>query len=170
MRFRNVPNPNGDSSGNGRTTLLGRITRSRVFVAMDTGRPFDLPDLPDARPTLITDEGVDSVGPPLDSRERRAQAMGVVREEGSVNWKMEPEVPVPSMSDNLPPRREPVDGRRGGVDHVAIGAGVPSRTYDVTGANTSRDLNVTSPTATNVAQVLSELLTDLQNNGIIRKV
>jgi len=170
MRFRNVPNPSGASSGNGRTALLGRITRSRVFVAMDMGRPFVLPDLPDTRPTLITPEGVDSTGPSLDVRERRAQQAGQLREKGSVNWELEPEVPVPPMSDNLPPRREPVDARLGGVDRVAIGAGAPSRTYDVTGANISRDLNVTSPTAANVAQVLSELLTDLQSNDIVRRI
>jgi len=137
---------------------------------MDMGRPFALPDLPDARPSLILPEGVDAASPPLDARERRRQATGQLREEGSINWKLEPEVPVPPMSDNLPPRREPEDARAGGTDHLALAETPPPRTYDVTGANTSRDLNVTSPTAANVAQVLSELLTDLQNNEIVRRV
>lgn len=169
MRFRNVPPPAGQSAGNGRANLLGRQVRSRVFVPLDAGPLFRMPDLPDARPTLIVDgkldRGPDDLG---QMREERGEPLA----EGSraVEWDSNPLVPVPPMTDTLPPRREPQDARVGGVDHVAGSANPPTRTFDVTGSTNTRDLNVSSPTAANCAQVLSALLTDLQTQKLVRRV
>lgn len=166
MRFRNVPPPAGQSAGNGRANLLGRQVRSRVFVPLDAGPLFQMPDLPDARPTLVLDEKETRQLERLEEMQEGLAAVSV----GPVEWDSNPPVPVPPMTDTLPPRREPQDARVGGVDHVAGAATPPTRTFDVNGSTTSHDLNVSSPTVANCAQVLSALLTDLQTQELVRRV
>lgn len=168
MRFRNVKPRDDRQTGNSRTSLLGRSVRSRLFAAMDMGRPFNMPDLAYPDPANMPQ--------PQEREEKspgvRQNASGPWEEEvgKEVDWELQPERPVPPMTDVLPPRIEPRDDRVGGVDYIDPGLSPPVRTYDVTGTNTSRDLNVSSPTAANCARVLSELLTDLQRNDLLRRV
>ena len=165
MRFRNVKPRDGRATGNGRAPLLGRHVRSRLFVAMDLGRQFTMPDLPDRPHPLITPE--DDPSQPSQTRERGQFAD---RQQRDVSWKMDPPDPLPPILDTIVEARHPLDARAGGVDEVVGMRSVTPQNYTVTGTTVSTSLNVTSPTAANCAQVLSSLLAELQKRGTVRKI
>lgn len=157
MRFRNTPSQGNDFAGNKRPALLGRGVRSRLFVPMDNAKLFEPAPLGEKYPNLRTigDDG-QAVDTPVQPRN-----------EDVAEWDL-PE-PIPAMPDTRPPENFPMDVRVGGVDRPAASAITPASRYTVTGAAATRSLNVTVPTAANCAQVLSDLLTDLQARGIVTK-
>lgn len=158
MRYRNVQSQGNDFGGNKRPALLGRDVRSRLFVPMDNARLFEQAPLGDKYPTLrTTGESGESVDMPTQPRS-----------EDTVEWELPR--PIASMPDTRPPDNEPMDVRIGGKDRPDLAAARSRSTYTVTGTSTTRALNVTSPTAANVAQALNALLADLQVRGILTKV
>lgn len=160
MRFRNIPSKGNDFAGNKHPAFLGRHVRSRLFVEMDKGRLFRQVPLGDKYPNLRTigDKG-QVVDTPIQPRN-----------EDVAEWDADPIDPIPSMPDTRPPENFPMDVREGGVDRPAVGKIDPASRYTITGTTTTRSLNVSVPTAANVAQALSALLADLQARGIVTKV
>lgn len=158
MRFRNTESLGNAFGGNKRPALQGRDVRSRLFVPMDNAKLFEQAPLGDAYPTLRT---VGEDGEPVDTPTQP-------RNEDVAEWVLPR--PIPPMPDTRPPDNEPQDVRVGGKDRPDLSAGRSRKKYTVTGTTTTRALNVTSPTAANVAQAFSALLADLQERGIVTKV
>jgi len=153
MRFRNIK-PRSSVTGNVRTSLLGRDVRSRLFVPLDSGPLFAVPDLGE-KPNVLRVVGEDGKEEP-------------VIQPDPVQWELED--PVPALHDALPPIGSPVDVRPGGTDRPESLKIPPARRFTVTGSTTSHALNVTGATAANCAQVLSALIQDLQRRNLVTRV
>lgn len=166
MRYREVQTDKNLS--NRRTPMVNRDGRSHLFVAMEGGPLFAVPDLDSTPyiPMLIRpgDEAPAEGDDPIDARAGLSDQM--------VAPEKDPERgPVRTLpEDSVPPVRPPLDARVGSPDHAGTEGSVPPRRYDVTGTTTTRSLNVTSPTVANCARVLSAVLEDLQERGLLTRV
>jgi hypothetical protein len=149
MRYRNIePLSVRKGRGNLRTSAIGRETRVRLFEPSELAKPFE-PDMRRAvAPTLIVGDEV------------------FQHEDLPEEW--EQERPVPQMPDTLPVNVLAQDRRRGGSDE--FGAEGPSpvrRAYTSDDSTVSRELDVSSPSLVNLAQVLNALLTDMSRESVV---
>lgn len=149
MRYRNIePLSVRKGRGNLRTSAIGREIRVRLFSPSELALPFE-PDMRRAvAPTLI-------VGEETFQHE-------------SVQSEWEQDKPTRQMPDTLPVNELAQDHRRGGRNEFAVEGPSPvQRLYESDDSTVSRELDVASPTAANVAQVLNALLGDMSREFVV---
>lgn len=148
MRYRNIkPLSAREGRGNLRTSAIGRDTRTRLFAAIESARPFQ----PDLRRAVV---------PTLTIGEETYQHEDLPAEQ-------ELEKPTPQMPDILPVNVLAQDRRPGGRDeYLAEGASM-HRLYTADDTDMSRELDVASPSLSNLAEVLNALLTDMAHESVV---
>ena len=149
MRYRNIePLAVEKGRGNLRTSAVGRETRVRLFSPSELALPFE-PDMRRAvAPTLI-------VGEETFQHE-------------SVQSEWEQDKPTRQMPDTLPVNELAQDRRPGGRDEYAAGGPSPvRRVYASDDDTVSRELDVSSPSTANLAQVLNALLGDMSREFVV---
>lgn len=148
MRYRNIePLSVRKGRGNLRTSAIGRDTRTRLFSATESARPFE-PDLRRAvAPVLTVDD---------DTFEH---------EDLPEEWIADK--PVAQMPDALPVNVLAQDRRPGGSDEYLAKGAPAHRIYTANADTVSRALNVTSPTLANLARVLNALLDDMAHESVV---
>jgi hypothetical protein len=149
MRYRNIePLSVRKGRGNLRTSAIGRETRVRLFSPSELAAPFE-PDMRRAvAPTLI-------VGEETFQHE-------------SVQSEWEQDKSAIQMPDVLPVNELAQDRRPGGRDeYVAKGPAPIRRVYTSDDDTVSRELDVSSPTTANLAQVLNALLGDMSREFVV---
>ncbi|KPL13113.1 hypothetical protein AMJ85_00200 [candidate division BRC1 bacterium SM23_51] len=149
MRYRNIePLAAKKGRGNLRTSAIGRDTHTRLFSATESARPFEADMRRAVAPTL-------TVGDETFQHEDMPE-----------EW--HPDKPVAQMPDTLPVNVLAQDRRPGGRDaYLAIEGVATRRLYSSDDSTMSRDLDVSSPSLTNLAQVLNALLDDMAHESVV---
>jgi len=148
MRYRNIePLAARKGRGNLRTSAIGRDTRTRLFSATESARPFE----PDMRR---------AVAPTLTVGDETFQ-----HEDLQEEWK--PDKPVAQMPDTLPVNVLAQDRRPGGRDAYLAEGTSTRRLYSSDDTDVSRDLDVASPSLANLAEVLNALLMDMAHESVV---
>jgi hypothetical protein len=149
MRYRNIkPLPTKKGRMNLRTSAIGRDARARLFNPSELAAPFE-PNMDRAvAPTLVVGEEM------------------FQHESSQLEWEQEP--PIKLVPDVLPVDVLAQDRRRGGQDELEnMGPAPIRRLYTADADTVSRELDVSSPTAANVAQVLNALLADMSREFVV---
>lgn len=152
MRYRNIkPLSVRKGRGNLRTSAIGRDTSARLFNPSESASPFEPGMHRAVAPTLVVGE-------------EEFQHESIQSE-----WRRDK--PTVQMPDVIPVNILAQDRRRGGRDeYAAEGPSPMRRLYTSDSSTTSRELDVSSPTVANVAQVLNALLGDMSRESVaVRK-
>lgn len=149
MRYRNLePLAVRKGRGNLRTSAIGQDTRSKLLRSRESAALFEA-DMSRATTPVVTDG--EETFPHESAREDR-EAAG----------------PRAKLQDLAPVNIPAQDGRPGGRDAYRGGGGAPRvRLYSSDSDTVSRELDVSSPTAANVAQVLNALLSDMARESVV---
>jgi hypothetical protein len=149
MRYRNIePLSVKRGRGNIRTSAIGRDTRTRLFDPSELASPFE----PDMRRAVVPTLTVEDETFPHESART---------EQG-------PKELVAQMPDLVPVNVLAQDHRNGGRDEfTARGPSPVRRAYSSDADTVDRELDVVSPTAANVAQVLNALLGDMSRESVV---